>query len=149
WSEIPANGTSTRGLKSPAALLDVQAAPTHEHHNHSHKNLHLEFNIKALEESPQAFNALMNSIEKYLTFEHVEKLRYEQYGLNDYFWQVEKHPEQWKNASENTTEPSRISVDKLPTKSNIKHHSNHQHAHEKSHVVENINIILIGYLFHY
>ena len=33
WSEIPANGTSTRGLKSPAALLDVQAMPTHEHHH--------------------------------------------------------------------------------------------------------------------
>ena len=31
WSEIPASGTSTRGLKSPAALLDIQAAPKHEH----------------------------------------------------------------------------------------------------------------------
>jgi uncharacterized protein YcnI len=33
WSEIPASSTSTRGLKSPAALLDVQPAPTHEHHH--------------------------------------------------------------------------------------------------------------------
>ena len=33
WSEIPASGTSTRGLKSPAALLDVKTAPTHEHHH--------------------------------------------------------------------------------------------------------------------
>ena len=33
WSEIPAHGTSTRGLKLPAALLDVQAAPKHEHHH--------------------------------------------------------------------------------------------------------------------
>jgi uncharacterized protein YcnI len=33
WSDIPANGTSTRGLKLPAALLDVQPAPTHEHHH--------------------------------------------------------------------------------------------------------------------
>lgn len=33
WSEIPAHGTSTRGLKSPAVLLDVQPAPTHEHHH--------------------------------------------------------------------------------------------------------------------
>ena len=33
WSEIPSSGTSTRGLKSPAALLDVQPAPTHEHHH--------------------------------------------------------------------------------------------------------------------
>jgi uncharacterized protein YcnI len=31
WAEIPASGTSTRGLKSPAALLDIQAAPKHEH----------------------------------------------------------------------------------------------------------------------
>ncbi len=33
WSEVPAHGTSTRGLKSPAALLDVQLAPSHEHHH--------------------------------------------------------------------------------------------------------------------
>ena len=33
WSETPANGTGTRGMKFPAALLDVQAAPKHEHHH--------------------------------------------------------------------------------------------------------------------
>ena len=33
WSETPASGSSTRGLKSPAALLDVQSAPKHEHHH--------------------------------------------------------------------------------------------------------------------
>ena len=33
WSERPASGTSTKGLKSPAVLLDVQAAPKHEHHH--------------------------------------------------------------------------------------------------------------------
>ena len=32
WSEIPASGTSTRGLKSPAALLNVQPASSHDHH---------------------------------------------------------------------------------------------------------------------
>jgi periplasmic copper chaperone A len=33
WSEVPTSGTSTNGLKQPAALLDVQAAPKHEHHH--------------------------------------------------------------------------------------------------------------------
>ena len=33
WSDIPSSGTSTLGLKSPAALLDVQPAPAHEHHH--------------------------------------------------------------------------------------------------------------------
>jgi periplasmic copper chaperone A len=33
WSEIPISGTSTKGLKLPAAWLDVQAAPKHEHHH--------------------------------------------------------------------------------------------------------------------
>ena len=33
WSEIPANGTATRGMKLPAALLEVQPTPTHEHHH--------------------------------------------------------------------------------------------------------------------
>ena len=32
WADIPASGTSTRGLKSPAALLEVQPAGHHEHH---------------------------------------------------------------------------------------------------------------------
>jgi hypothetical protein len=33
WSDIPANGTSTRGTRLPAALLEVQPAPSHEHHH--------------------------------------------------------------------------------------------------------------------
>ena len=33
WSELPVSGTSTRGMKLPAALLDVQPAPKHEHHH--------------------------------------------------------------------------------------------------------------------
>lgn len=33
WSEIPTSGASTRGLKTPAALLDIQAAPKHDHHH--------------------------------------------------------------------------------------------------------------------
>lgn len=32
WSQIPASGTSTKGLKTPAALLDVQADTEHHHH---------------------------------------------------------------------------------------------------------------------
>ncbi|MFT3779232.1 MAG: YcnI family protein [Ottowia sp.] len=33
WAEVPASGTDTRGLKRPAALLDVRpaAAPAHAH----------------------------------------------------------------------------------------------------------------------
>ena len=35
WAEVPPSGTSTQGLKAPAALLDVRAAttaaPTHQH----------------------------------------------------------------------------------------------------------------------
>ncbi len=33
WSETPVNGTSTLGLKLPAALLDVQPASVHDHHH--------------------------------------------------------------------------------------------------------------------
>lgn len=34
WSQVPPEGVSTRGLKSPAALLDVQPAlPQHSHHH--------------------------------------------------------------------------------------------------------------------
>lgn len=33
WSQVPAQGTSTRGLASPAALLDVQASEMSHHHH--------------------------------------------------------------------------------------------------------------------
>ena len=32
WVDIPAQGTSTRGLKSPAVLLDITASPSHHPH---------------------------------------------------------------------------------------------------------------------
>lgn len=34
WSEVPASGTSTKGLKSPAALMDVKAANPDSGHKH-------------------------------------------------------------------------------------------------------------------
>lgn len=34
WSEVPTSGNSTRGLKSPAALLDVIPAQAIDHHHH-------------------------------------------------------------------------------------------------------------------
>lgn len=34
WSEVPASGTSTQGLKSPAALLQVVPAAKAEEHRH-------------------------------------------------------------------------------------------------------------------
>lgn len=33
WSEIPASGISTQGLKSPAALLEIKPAATAHHHH--------------------------------------------------------------------------------------------------------------------
>lgn len=33
WSQIPAEGTSVKGLKSPAALLQVQGKPAEAHHH--------------------------------------------------------------------------------------------------------------------
>jgi hypothetical protein len=33
WSDVPASGTSTQGLKFPAVLLEIQpAAPVQHHH---------------------------------------------------------------------------------------------------------------------
>ncbi len=34
WVEVPASGTSTKGLKAPAALLQIQAAPAAGKHAH-------------------------------------------------------------------------------------------------------------------
>jgi len=35
WSEIPTSGASTRGLKTPAAMLEIHASPKHAHHHSS------------------------------------------------------------------------------------------------------------------
>jgi uncharacterized protein YcnI len=32
WAEIPTSGTTTKGLKAPAALLNVEPATEHAHH---------------------------------------------------------------------------------------------------------------------
>ncbi len=32
----------------------------------------------------------MNSFEEYLLFDYIEKLKYEQYGLNDFYWALDK-----------------------------------------------------------
>jgi hypothetical protein len=42
----------------------------------------------------------MNSIEQHIMFAYTEKLRYEQYGLNDYFWELDKSKTQWKREVE-------------------------------------------------
>jgi uncharacterized protein YcnI len=33
WADVPASGTSTRGLKAPAVLLEVTPAQKPEHHH--------------------------------------------------------------------------------------------------------------------
>lgn len=67
----------------------------HKHH-HDHKKIKIEFDLEVLEKNPSTFKEFMNSLEQYLLFEHIEKLRYQQYGLNDYFWELDKYKSQWE-----------------------------------------------------
>ena len=58
----------------------------------------------------------MNSLEEFLLFDYVEKLKYEQYGLNDFYWALDK---------QNKKNPlSKVSKDH-----HDHGHSDHQHCH--------------------
>ena len=43
--------------------------------------------------------AFMNSLEECLLFDHIDKLRYEQYGLNDFYWALEKQNKKQANGA--------------------------------------------------
>ncbi len=69
------------------------------------------FNLKALEKNEKMKKAFMNSLEECLLFDYVEKLKYEQYGLNDFYWALEKQNK------------------KQPHSQGHKHHLHHKHLH--------------------
>lgn len=57
------------------------------------------FNPQALEEKPEMKKAFMNSLEECLLFDHIDKLRYEQYGLNDFYWALDKQNKKQANSA--------------------------------------------------
>jgi hypothetical protein len=109
----------------------------HKHndkHHHDHKKINIEFDLETLEKKPNALKAFMNSLEQYLLFEHIEKLRYEQYGLNDYFWELDKCKSQWERAGVS----HQLNVENLVgdhhNKGNIHHkHNVKNHEHKETH----------------
>lgn len=85
------------------------------------------FDLKALEENDFFKNAFMNSLEEFLLFDYVEKLKYEQYGLNDFYWALDK---------QNKKNPL-SKVDKDHDHSHNDHqHCHHDHQHDHSHSYE-------------
>jgi len=75
----------------------------------------ISFDIKALEENESLKKAFMSSLEECLLFDYVEKLKYEQYGLNDFYWALDKQNK------------------KQPHSHGHKHHKHHHHKHGHSH----------------
>ena len=71
------------------------------------------FDLKALERNREMKRAFMNSLEECLLFDYVEKLKYEQYGLNDFYWALDKQNK------------------KQPNSHSHKHHKHHKHHHHK------------------
>jgi len=73
------------------------------------------FNLEALEKNEAMKKAFMNSLEECLLFDYVEKLKYEQYGLNDFYWALDKQNK------------------KQPHSHDHKHHKHHRHHHDDHH----------------
>jgi hypothetical protein len=59
-----------------------------EQHKHKHKNANLTLNVEQMND--KGINNFMESIEEYLIFDRVESLKYQIYGLNDYYWELDK-----------------------------------------------------------
>ncbi len=73
----------------------------------------------------------MNSLEEFLMFDHVEKLKYEQYGLNDFFWALDK-----QTKGRDVPQESKVPRSKFGKKDphhHHHHHGHHGHGHEHGH----------------
>jgi len=96
------------------------------------------FNLEALETNQDMKKAFMNSLEECLLFDYVEKLKYEQYGLNDFYWALEKqnkkqahsHVHQHDHHREHSHEDHSPSSHAYPAEQHHEHHEDHEdHAH--------------------
>ena len=92
------------------------------------KKVKIEFDLEKLEQNTSTFKEFMNSLEQYLLFEHIEKLRYQQYGLNDYFWELDKCQYQWKREYE--TQDKKISIENMAQKVELNPEENHHHKED-------------------
>ena len=73
------------------------------------------FDLEALEKNEEMKKAFMNSLEECLLFDYVEKLKYEQYGLNDFYWALDKQNQKQAHSHGH------------------KHHKHHHHKHSHDH----------------
>jgi hypothetical protein len=119
---------------------DNECHKEHSHEEHSHEehkeDEHLEKDNSYLEteadepteieldinslnnaQTDKLFNNFMESVEEYLIFDRVESLKYQIYGLNDYYWEIDKVKEP----------PSRITQ----TKPSSGHHPHGHSRHGK------------------
>lgn len=85
------------------------------------KNNKVIFNLPELEKNEDLKKSFMSSLEEFLLFDYVEKLRYEQYGLNDFYWALSKQNK--KNPLKNVSQQQEQK----------QHHHEESHHHEKSH----------------
>jgi len=85
------------------------------------------FNLESLERNIEMKRAFMNSLEECLLFDYVEKLKYEQYGLNDFYWAVEK---QNKKESHSHSHEHHRHKHRNDLSHNHGHHA-HDHSHEE------------------
>ena len=89
------------------------------------------FDLKALEKNPEMKRAFMNSLEECLLFDYVEKLEYEQYGLNDFYWALDK---------QNKKQPhSHGDKHQHHKHSHHEHHDHHVHNDHQHHIAHSDN----------
>ena len=94
------------------------------------------FNPQALEEKPEMKKAFMNSLEECLLFDYVEKLKYEQYGLNDFYWALDKQNKKQPHShshSHHHHDHNHSCADEEDHKGKKHDHSHHDHQHHIAH----------------
>lgn len=86
------------------------------------------FDIKALEENEALKKAFMGALEECLLFDYVEKLKYEQYGLNDFYWALDK-----QNKKHGGLSPVQKRSEHSHADGDCGHHHGHDHHHHHEH----------------
>ncbi len=96
------------------------------------------FNPQALEEKPEMKKAFMNSLEEFLLFDHIDKLRYEQYGLNDFYWALEKQNKKQANGANKNCKDYQ---GKQGNSIEINHECGHKHQNLASTEIDSENVV--------
>jgi uncharacterized membrane protein len=99
----------------------------------------VKFNIEALKKNTDLKKSFMDALEEYLLFDYVEKLEYEQYGLNDFYWALDEQNKKYSKSDANDNENHNQENSHNKETNNNGGCGKDDHDHEKNQINDNEN----------